>query len=76
MATVTFPTTLNILCPGDDGDNPEEEGGIDVSIIGNVLRVMAFTHKKEPQDMDHIENVIDPHSMGAEKEQLKIVSAR
>merc|ERR1719410_168855 len=60
----------------DEAD--EEEGGIDIS-IGNVLRLMAFTHKKESQDkeqliriadsldtltkrLDHIENVIDPHS--------------
>merc|ERR1712012_625116 len=61
---------------GDVAD--DEEGGIDIS-LGNVLRVMAFTHKKESQDkeqlvriadsldtltkrLDHIENVIDPHS--------------
>merc|ERR1719348_907327 len=61
-------------------DADDEEGGIDIS-LGNVLRVMAFTHKKESQDkeqlvriadsldsltkrLDHIENVIDPHSAG------------
>merc|ERR1719225_885685 len=65
------------LIRGSD-DNDEEEGGIDIS-IGNVLRLMAFTHKKESHDkeqlvriadsldtltrrLDHIENVIDPHS--------------
>ena len=65
------------LIRGSD-DNDDEEGGIDIS-LGNVLRVMAFTNKKESQDkeqliriadsldtltrrLDHIENVIDPHS--------------
>ena len=70
---------------GEDAD--DEEGGIDVS-IGNVLRVMAFTHKKESQDkeqliriadsldtltkrLDHIENVIDPHSTAAGPKQRR-----
>jgi len=65
------------LLQGADGEG-DEEGGVDVS-LGNVVRVMLFTHKKESQDreqlvriadsldsltkrLDHIENVIDPHS--------------
>merc|ERR1719186_1692707 len=40
---------------GDDGD---EEGGIDIS-IGNILRVMAFTHKKESQDKEQLVRIAD-----------------
>jgi chitin synthase len=69
------------------GDNPEEEGGIDVS-LGNIFRVMLFTHKKETKDneqlfriadsldsltkrLDHIENIIDPHGAAAPKQRRK-----
>ena len=40
----------------DDGD--DEEGGIDIS-IGNVLRLMAFTHKKESQDKEQLIRIAD-----------------
>ena len=65
----------------------DEEGGVDIS-LGNVMRVMLFTHKKESQDreqliriadtldnltkrLDHIENVIDPHSTSGQKQRRK-----
>jgi len=34
-------------------DDGEEEGGIDVS-LGNVIRLMLFTHKKESQDREQL----------------------
>ena len=40
----------------DDAD--DEEGGIDIS-IGNVLRLMAFTHKKESQDKEQLIRIAD-----------------
>merc|ERR1719150_1985216 len=40
----------------DDGD--DEEGGIDIT-IGNVLRLMAFTHKKESQDKEQLIRIAD-----------------
>merc|ERR1719445_527893 len=40
----------------DDAD--DEEGGIDIS-IGNILRVMAFTHKKESQDKEQLVRIAD-----------------
>jgi len=39
-------------------DNDDEEGGIDIS-IGNILRVMAFTHKKESQDKEQLVRIAD-----------------
>ena len=36
---------------GDDAG--DDEGGIDVS-LGNVFRVMLFTHKKESQDKEQL----------------------
>merc|ERR1712142_963183 len=40
----------------DDAD--DEEGGIDIS-LGNILRVMAFTHKKESQDKEQLVRIAD-----------------
>merc|ERR1712223_29975 len=40
----------------DEAD--DEEGGIDIS-IGNVLRLMAFTHKKESQDKEQLIRIAD-----------------
>merc|ERR1719215_2420262 len=74
------------LIKGGEGDG-DDEGGIDVS-LGNIFRVMLFTHKKESQDkeqliriadsldsltkrLDHIENVIDPHSSAPPKQRRK-----
>jgi chitin synthase len=74
------------LIKGGEADD-EEEGGVDIS-LGNVLRVMLFTHKKETQDreqliriadsldmltkrLDHIENVIDPHSSNSAPKQRR-----
>jgi len=45
------------LIKGTD-DNDDEEGGIDIS-IGNILRVMAFTHKKESQDKEQLVRIAD-----------------
>jgi len=45
------------LIRGTD-DNDEEEGGIDIS-IGNILRVMAFTHKKESSDKEQLVRIAD-----------------
>lgn len=39
-------------------DNQDEEGGIDFS-IGNVLRVMFFTHKKESQERDQLVRIAE-----------------
>jgi len=39
----------------DDGD---DEGGIDIS-LGNVLRLMMFTHKKESQDREQLIRIAD-----------------
>jgi len=39
-------------------DNDDEEGGIDIS-LGNILRVMAFTHKKESQDKEQLVRIAD-----------------
>jgi chitin synthase len=39
-------------------DNDEEEGGIDLA-IGNVLRLMMFTHKKESQERDQLVRIAD-----------------
>ena len=39
-------------------DADDEEGGIDIS-LGNVLRVMAFTHKKESQDKEQLVRIAD-----------------
>merc|ERR1719445_625660 len=45
------------LIRGTD-DNDDEEGGIDIS-IGNVLRLMAFTHKKESQGKEQLIRIAD-----------------
>merc|ERR1719187_1492494 len=45
------------LIRGTD-ENDDEEGGIDIS-IGNILRVMAFTHKKESQDKEQLVRIAD-----------------
>jgi len=45
------------LIRGGDEDG-EEEGGIDVS-LGNVLRVMLFTQKKESQDREQLVRIAD-----------------
>ena len=37
---------------GGEGDG-DDEGGIDVS-LGNIFRVMLFTHKKESQDKEQL----------------------
>lgn len=39
-------------------DNDEEEGGIDFS-IGNVIRLMLFTHKKETHERDQLLRIAD-----------------
>ena len=39
-------------------DNDEEEGGIDLA-IGNVLRLMMFTHKKESQERDQLVRIAE-----------------
>lgn len=39
-------------------ENDEEEGGIDLA-IGNVLRLMMFTHKKESQERDQLVRIAD-----------------
>jgi len=39
-------------------EDGEEEGGIDVS-LGNVLRVMLFTQKKESQDREQLVRIAD-----------------
>ena len=74
------------LIKGADAEG-DDEGGVDIS-LGNVMRVMLFTHKKESQDreqliriadtldnltkrLDHIENVIDPHSTSGPKQRRK-----
>ena len=36
----------------------EEEGGIDLA-IGNVLRLMMFTHKKESQERDQLVRIAE-----------------
>ncbi len=41
-----------LLVNGND-DGGEEEGGVDVA-IGNVLRLMLFTHKKESNERDQL----------------------
>jgi len=40
----------------DDAD--DEEGGIDIS-LGNILRVMAFTHKKDNSDKEQLVRIAD-----------------
>ena len=39
-------------------DNDEEEGGVDIA-IGNVLRLMMFTHKKESQERDQLVRIAE-----------------
>eukprot|EP00092_Neocalanus_flemingeri_P023256 GFUD01025217.1.p1 GENE.GFUD01025217.1~~GFUD01025217.1.p1 ORF type:complete len:1610 (-),score=293.97 GFUD01025217.1:361-5190(-) len=39
-------------------ESGDDEGGIDIS-IGNILRVMAFTHKKESQDKEQLVRIAD-----------------
>ncbi|XP_040583648.1 chitin synthase chs-2 [Lepeophtheirus salmonis] len=46
-----------MLINGNDG-NQEEEGGIDFS-IGNVLRLMMFTHKKDTQEREQLVRIAD-----------------
>jgi len=46
------------LIQGEGADDGDEEGGIDVS-IGNVLRLMLFTHKKESQDREQLVRIAD-----------------
>lgn len=46
------------LLSGVGGEGDEEEGGIDVS-LGNILRVMLFTHKKESKDREQLLRIAD-----------------
>ena len=46
------------LIKGSEADDNEEEGGVDIS-LGNVLRLMLFTHKKESQDREQLIRIAD-----------------